>query len=298
MPAPKEVKVDIVGGLGNQLFCYSAGRFLAHRLDAPLNCVFNAQRNSTSRKPTSLTNLGLDAKFTFPKFHRSPIARLMRALKYLEKRCHLHFKPRHNGHFFSQQIGYDFLIEDIAQPTHLHGYFQTWKYADSAREEIRRSLERLSLSVDAEILSTRISVEKSFVIHVRLGDFLNPENSYFGILSPDYYRQILLKIDKSKYQIFVFSDDIVQAQKNYKHVFPDCVIWADPENRLSDVETLAVMTKGNGYAIANSTYSWWAAYLSNNPDFVVAPSKWFKEKEDPKYLMPPDWEMELSIWVE
>ena len=90
-------------------------------------------------------------------------------------------------------------------------------------------------------------------------------------------------------RIWVFSDDIEGAKKLIPQEWASKVRWIGQVG--SDATTTwHAMRLGSGYVIANSTYSWWAAYLAIRKDVkVVAPKPWFAGMEDPKDLIPPDW---------
>lgn len=298
MRIQNEVKVDLVGGLGNQLFCYSAGRYLASRLDTELICISNVSQNSTIRNSTVLSNLSLPGKFVNPetsKFTNLNSSYFFSKLnKFLQK---VKTKFINRSHYISKVVGYDHKIDGINFPVHLHGYFQSWKYAAISKETIRKAIDsRVNIPNSAVPLLEMIENEHSLVIHIRLGDYLNLENDYFGVLSPEYYENLLERVGLTKCKTFVFSDDIKLARKIYGQCFPESTIWIGDEFGLDEIETLALMSKGKVIAIANSTFSWWAAFLSPPESLVIAPSKWFRGRPDPYKLIPEDWLREESKW--
>jgi hypothetical protein len=132
-------------------------------------------------------------------------------------------------------------------------------------------------------------VEMPLIVHCRFGDYLL-END-FGIPSREYYQAAITSLlNKKIYKsIWVFSDDLTRAQEKIdsKNLLP--IRWISTVDN-SDVSTFQAMRLGRGYVIANSTFSWWAAYLSLNPIAdVVAPNPWFMGMEDPVNLIPPTW---------
>jgi hypothetical protein len=100
------------------------------------------------------------------------------------------------------------------------------------------------------------------------------------------------------YKLFIFSDEINTARIEYKRYFPKDAIWVDENGALSHLETLFVMSFGSAFVIANSTFSWWSAFLSESPDVVIAPQKWYRNKIDPEDLIPPNWKREDSQWAD
>ena len=189
-------------------------------------------------------------------------------------------------------------IETFNKPVHLHGYFQTWRYPLVARDAILLSLKnQISLSNYGKDLVEEMKSVKSLVVHIRLGDYRNHENNFIGVLDPKYYGTVLNRPEIKDYQVYVFSDDISDAKSSYREFFPPSTIWVDEDNILNPLETLLVMSHGKAFAIANSTFSWWSAFLSQDSEIIIAPTKWFKEKDDPEDLIPSNWQREVSQWA-
>jgi len=285
----------IVGGLGNQLFCYSAGYYLSQRNESQLELRLFSGMNSTRRDQTLLPQLNLPGKFK--QVGKNPIKELLHSslmYKFLSSTClDVNLQKR----VVSKSLGYDRELEQTTGSVYLQGYFQTWRYAQHSRELILNALKSNVILSDygASLIDT-LNSEQSFIVHIRLGDYKKEENSYFGILSPNYYENLLSKHNPAGMKVFVFSDDIEFAQSQYATSFPSNAVWVDIERKLSTLETLYIMLHGCSFAIANSTFSWWAAFLSEKKQLVVAPSKWFKEHEDPIDLIPINWVQEESIW--
>ena len=292
----KKVTVDIVGGLGNQLFCYSAGYYLKKKNNMELELRINNGMNSTYRDLSQIATLNLPGKFSRAKV--LPIGRSKNYSRLLRFSIRKINAVVQRNLVVSRSLGFDPQLEVISSDVHLQGYFQTWKYAESARELILNSLEEsVPQGGIARKWAEALKVENSLVLHIRLGDYKKQENSYFGILSPSYYAKLIDRIDVTKYRIFVFTDDFDHAQKEYSSSLPQNSIWVDADRELTSIETLYVMSHGSAFIIANSTFSWWAAYLREKKDFVIAPSKWFESHEDPVDLMPDDWIQEESNWL-
>jgi hypothetical protein len=297
MEKQKKVTVDLVGGIGNQLFCYSAGRYLSSKLNVSLSCNVTKSLDSISREKNYLEYLELPGKFYEDKKAR------LKMLKFLNLLGKI-FGPYHSlrdtfmgSHYYSQKVGFDPGLDSIGKSLHIHGYFQSWKYPEKIREEILEKLnKKAGMSEYAILIADRIIKENGVVVHIRLGDYLNPENKYFGVLSSNYYKNALDTISIQNLRAFIFSDDITLAKEKYSEAFPEDAVWVGAENSIGDIESLAVMTNGSGFIIANSTFSWWAAFLSQRGQFVIAPSKWFRENEDPVDLIPASWRREESIW--
>ena len=294
----KTVKVDLVGGLGNQLFGYSAGFYLAKKLRFSLICIFTKEYNSIDRDISELQSLELPGTFIQAKEYSLKYGRnFHRVVKKLKRKSLDILGINLSKHHYSQSIGFDSELENLMNPTHLHGYFQSWFYAASAREPILEAMkENVALSKPAQDLAARIKAAPSLVVHIRLGDYKNPENDFIGILSPKYYENALQQLDAKQTNIYVFSDEIIEAKNKYEKSFPKGTYWVDSNQQMNALETLLVMKNGHQFVIANSTFSWWAAFLSDTESKVFAPAKWFKGQKDPSNLYPKHWKVLESLW--
>jgi hypothetical protein len=131
--------------------------------------------------------------------------------------------------------------------------------------------------------------KKILVIHIRLTDYLSETN--FGTLNSAYYSEALsLALElRSFSDIWVFSDDVELAKKRIPLEVDLPLTWFS-DLELSTAETFTVMRQGQGFIIANSSFSWWAARLSLTAHpLVITPKPWFKNLNEPDNLIPPDW---------
>lgn len=291
------VLVDLQGGIGNQLFCYSAGYYVAKKTNQELTCVMTTEFNSTDRDSQSLLSLNLPGEFTRAKTSLIKNSLIQKVLLKVSEKLSKHFpKQIRVSKYHSKTIGFDPILDQVSGPIHLHGYFQSWHYPAIARDSIRDSISEISLGQCAKELMSEVKNGHNLIIHIRLGDYLKPENAFLGVLHPEYYKAVLNHPNMRFDKVYVFSDEIKLAKREYSYCFPADTIWADEKKCLSPLETLIVMSNGKLFAIANSTFSWWAAFLSRDPHWVLAPNKWFKLQSDPGELYPPSWATEESVW--
>jgi hypothetical protein len=98
-------------------------------------------------------------------------------------------------------------------------------------------------------------------------------------------------------EVWVFSDDPASAASTLRFLEGSRVRWiSDYSDRLSPEEELILMTFGKAHIIANSTFSWWGAFLSESSMQVIAPEEWFESREEPLDLIPPNWTRIKSYW--
>jgi len=155
----------------------------------------------------------------------------------------------------------------------INGFFQSYKYFDNNKDLIKKIFTSTYNLPETNITS----------IHVRRGDYLQFSN-YHTVLGMDYYNKAMEICPSTEY--YIFSDDITWCKNNFKG---NQFTFISGNNEVLD---LSMMSKCENQIIANSSFSWWGAYLNNNLNKkVIAPSKWFgpASTHNIKDLFPTDW---------
>ena len=186
----------------------------------------------------------------------------------------------------------------------LHGYFQSYKYFQENYETITRiiNIAEKRLDVLEEVVDKYHSMqflEKSISMHFRLGDYKKLLD-YHPIMSPEYYKKslqfITSKLDYTPNVLYFCEDEDLESVNEtielLKNVFPT-IQFERGANTLDDWQQMLLMSSCNHNIIANSTFSWWAAYFNANPTKIVCyPSVWFGPKMSDvnvSDLFPPEW---------
>ena len=293
------VSIDLVGGIGNQLFIYFAGFYLSNHSASNLNIKVHSLHNRDENvvvalnlphhkmQKLSMSNMRLVRKI------KSKISRIISRFSWFAT----------NNVFISKEVGFEPRLNFLNPPIRLIGYFQTYKYFESNKSLFSKYFDQFKFtSREAIELSKEFENESVLMVHIRLGDYLKPENKYFGSLDLLYYSSAIKKATSSSYfsKIVVISDDINSAKNHY---FPIenlgiLVVWLETPTIKSSVELMMVMRKCKGFIIGNSTFSWWIATLSIDPKIIVAPFPWFKDAKTPDCLYPDNWVQVDSIWRE
>lgn len=272
-----QVKVNLLGGIGNQLFCYFAG--MAHAIKFKKEPIFNlATANASLPSSATLEELNL-----YGKFVREDYSFWRKSLIYRPKK-----------------IGFDEKILSSRPISHMEGYFQSFIYFDIFMKEYPKWEATVSNPGDffLELLPS-FQEEKPIVLHLRRGDYRKLRDS-FGLISESFYLNCLAKAinDHGERQVLIFGDELAAnirlSESLQKEGLSASVV--DPSNRLNAVDTLILMSHAGINIIGNSTFGWWAARLNRNPIDVYAPSKWFKAMKDPTNLTPPSWKIQESSW--
>ncbi|MGV8081422.1 MAG: alpha-1,2-fucosyltransferase [Syntrophales bacterium] len=289
------VIVRLNGGLGNQLFQYAAGRMLAdyHRTELKLDLsAFHAGQGRTYRlnhfriRESVAGDDEIDALCGPPRTSFRGIA-----FRFLQK-----MKPYHRRSIFQERcVGrYDPDILRTPKNVYLRGYWQSEKYflpiADTIRGEIvgTETQDARSRDLKAEILRT-----SSVSVHVRRGDYVTDPaaREIHSLCDDDYYRRCVRFLeDRVKdLRCFVFSDEPDWVRRNLDLGRPAVVV--DHNGGEKDCEDLLLMCRCRYHIIANSSFSWWGAWLSGFPEkIVLAPRSWFRagtlEETD---IVPDSW---------
>ena len=193
-----------------------------------------------------------------------------------------------------KQFHFDPNVLRVPKYSYLDGYWQTEKYFPDVREILRQEFQvKYWQDSKSESLSDLISSTNSIAIHIRRGDYAaNSAYHYIhGLCSLDYYHQstewMISKVSNPHF--FVFSDEPQWAKENLKLGFPLTIVDHNGGDR--SYEDLRLMSQCKHQIIANSSFSWWAAWLNNHPQkSVIAPLKWFNNVSvDARDLIPTSW---------
>jgi Glycosyl transferase family 11 len=286
------VVVRLSGGLGNQLFQYAAGRALSIKHGVPilLDKSFYSDSPNRNYKLSSfnVSDSQINKKDLFKIFHKRNlrITEFFKPVKSILAESELVYKEK-NFAFNSD-------FTSLNAPVILDGYWQSEKYFLDYASIIKNDFKIVDqFDVNHSSVASKILNEQSVAIHIRRGDYVsNPHiNAIHGVCDEDYYvRAYELLVQKvGKVVPYFFSDDNDAAQRIIKRI-GNGVLISDivPGNDISD---FSLMRSCQYFIIANSTFSWWAAYLGSNENkIVLAPKNWFKSEEySTDDLIPLNW---------
>ena len=277
----------INGGLGNQMFQFAAGKTLAQRNNTILKLDVS---EFAKNKLRSFDLLAFETDILFATDQEIndlvPSHNFEKAFQY--------FSPlKKRSYYREKSFSFDDKVLELGKNVYLKGYFQSEKYFLPAKDTIRKEFTfKNKLITKLDETSFQLKDLNSVSIHVRRGDFSkNPEIAeYHGTLDKDYYNSSLGLI-RSKVpdpSFYLFSDDINWAKNNLQ--IPDA-IYVSGNLTQNHFEDLYLMSQCKHNIIANSSFSWWGAWLNNHPDkIVIAPEKWFNQgPKDTRDLLPAGW---------
>lgn len=292
------VSVRIFGGLGNQMFQYAYGRCLSLKKKTGLLLDYYSQILRTDFDGENLTKItdvfDLPVKFYIGKARKDLVNKYN--LNYLDQLISgIHLKMNCVVTECENSCPKDKI--DKRKDIYLTGYWQGEQYFAGIKNIIRNDF-KLKIEEQASSLEIykEISGNNSVSLHIRGKDYLS--RTFYSRCSLKYYMDAVDIISKSASDLkfFIFTDDINNLQQNYGELLKFCKVvnYKTAFNR--DVVDLLLMSKCKHNVIANSSFSWWGAWLNTNPHkVVVSPKKWLNEEwaGNPHYTnesrVPADW---------
>lgn len=263
--------INLQGGLGNQLFQIIT--LIAHSIECKTNIILEHKKslpgqyvvrsvywdNLFSTLKDKLTQEGINwLQYNEPAFHYNK-------------------------------------IPVFQSNTKLNGYFQSWKYFDKYKKGIFDNLQ----FNDMKQKLVNYKVKDSIALHFRVGDYIKLQQ-YHPLMTTEYYidaiRIIVDKTKKDDWNIIYFCEEndinyVVEKVKEIKKHFPN-INFIKVDSKLDDWEQLLLMSLCDHNIIANSSFSWWGAYLNDNNPIVVYPPTWFgpaMSSTNTKDLFPNNW---------
>ena len=285
------VVVYIAAGLANKMFQYAFSRgLMSHGLDVFLD--------QTSFQPEwSFEDIALEEVFPNIEIKNAPnnmfsLAYKKDLLSRIYRRMSAFFP--NNRYLMERPFIYDELIYKKATNNCIFcGLWQTELYFNFCERDVRRNFVLTPFHDDPTIkLAEKMKNENSVAIHIRKGADYLKRNIWDGTCSVEYYNQAInyLKEHVSNPVFYLFTDNPEWVEENLKNIDYKLVDW-NPVSGKQSYRDMQLMSCAKHNIIANSTYSWWGAWLNNNPQkIVVAPKIWFNPKiEKAPYIIPDRW---------
>jgi hypothetical protein len=290
------IVIQLQGGLGNQMFQYAFARILAKRNSVTLKLDKSFFDNFSKGKEFTPRNFELaifENEYTqASSLEISTLTRLSFINKINKKlgicnKANVYLEPSLDFHL-------EFL--SIKVPAYIKGYFQSYKYFENQEDLIREifSFPIESLDERNSVLLSKLQSETTISVHIRRGDYVTNKKTqqFHGNCNLEYYlNAISLLASKNKEFTLVFFSDDNQWVKEQFETLTYSKIFVDHNTNQNSWIDMFLMSFCSHNIIANSSFSWWAAYLNKYSDkIVIAPKKWFADSEiDTNDLIPPEW---------
>jgi hypothetical protein len=278
------------GGLGNQMFQYAVGLFMAVKYEEELkldSIGYDDPRYIMANTPRVYRLFPFNLKSTLASKeeidkYRNPFGIISKLYRLFDQKILRNFYIDYDASFFNKKHKY------------IEGFFQSEKNFIEVKDKVIESFTLKEEYISENFLKekNKIDKENSVSIHIRRGDYVKEETTSkrFNVYSKGYYDEAM-ELIKSKIDspiFYFFSDDIEWVKKEF----------GEQENfhfvsngKLEDYEELLLMSTCNHNIIANSSFSWWGAYLNQNKDkIVIAPNKWSNMGDNSQpNIIPETW---------
>jgi len=298
--------INIMGGLGNQMFQYAAAKSLSVINNAELKidasdfnkCTLNKEHTFQLDYFNMIAVQATKAEINNYKKHKynyNPVITLLR------KALKLPVKKIQNPHFYNEPDYSSFKPEifELEPEKYLFGYFNSYKYFQSIRNILLEEFTpKWELSPDAKDAINLIENTNSVSIHFRRGDYISDpgvKKSVEGIITEKYYQNtinyIAEKIENPHF--FMFSNDMDWVKQNFK--IPYKVTYIDFNSPQRGYEDLWIMSRcKHNITAGGSTFSWWAAYLNPHEEKIVTRTKNMNNESRYNYTedyFPHEWKI-------
>lgn len=288
---------QLQGGLGNQLFQYATARALANHYHATLEldiAWFEANYHDVTKRDVEVTLLQIEAEIVC----QSPLRMRPRRLERITQEwlsADPYILAETSPYVFSKK--FTKLPHSSKQNLYLLGYWQAYKYFSNIREELVKQIKpKAPLNEVYQNFLSLIKSNTSGMVHIRRGDYVHlpAASKVHGFLGLDYYNQgmaIFLEQNPT-IQFFVFSDDITWARDHLP--FQERITFIEVAPGLeSATQELFLMSQCQFHLIANSSLSWWGAWLAHQESSlskVICPAHWTNDHEmNWDDLLPQNW---------
>ena len=288
--------VKIMGGLGNQMFQYAAGRALAQKRDTRLyldTSGYESMAEGDTPRNYELDVYNITAEVASPSILNKIVLDPANYTIFNKVARRLGI-----GKVFilgERGSGYDEDVLGAPNNTYLSGWWQSDQYFRSIRDDLVREFEPRTKpdGKNAELLKS-IQQVNAVSIHVRRGDYVQnaAANTFHGLAPIDYYSRAIKHIEKSVVEphFFVFSDDLEWCKTELP--LPQNTTYVEGNAGEKAFEDIRLMKHCKHNIIANSSFSWWGAWLNQNPTkIVVAPKIWFQNAQanSETDIVPAEW---------
>ena len=277
--------VKFNGGLGNQMSQYAFAKGMEQKtgMKAVFDMSFFEKRYA---RPFELGIFGIEPEKISKLSDKLKLSIIWKFRRKLNNKTFMGIK------LISEENPLQYYDFDITPNTYIEGFFQSDKYFRDFDLGFEFQNE---LNEKNKEISEQIKNSESISLHIRRGDYVKKKvyQNMFATCSPDYYKRavdIITNIHpRDNYKLFIFSDDIKWVKENIK--LPYEMVYVDFNKGKESYNDMRLMSMCKHNVIANSSFSWWGAYLNKNHyKVVVAPQKWFNEDTQNQHdVIPEKW---------
>jgi hypothetical protein len=289
--------VNLIGGLGNQMFQYACGCALGRDTGVTVKVATDMFDRYTLHNGPELSRVfSISVGVAGFEDMRNLLGRWRARPEVRRWLTHDMLKVLRGHHFIvEQQFRYNEELQDIARRgVYLQGYWQSERYFEKHTDILRKEFAFTSIPAGRNAdLAREIRQDLSVSLHIRRGDYAAcPKTlAFHGLCDPDYYLRAIEFMSRRlpRFRLFAFSDDPQWVARKLRPSYPEMVVVKHNSGNRSPND-MQLMSMCDHHIIANSSFSWWGAWLNPDPNkIVIAPRKWFANAPDTADLIPNNW---------
>ncbi len=285
-----KIIVESAGRMANQMFCWAFAKSLSKKsgLDFLIDDSSNSQK---------LSHFECFEDYKKHSVKKCPFKKLLRTIipirSIRNSIAKEHFNMPHVNEGVGNFMKYQPKLMEIKEPTYISGFYQTEKYFKYIREDLLKDFTlKTPLNKKNQEILDKINSTESVSLHFRRGDYTKKNNQKtYGTFTEEYYQNAVKTIAEKtgkNLTLFVFSDDINWVKENVKFDYE--TVYVDVNNDKQGYFDLELMKHCKHNVIANSSFSWWGAWLNENENkIVVAPQKWIATLDSNYDIIPENW---------
>jgi hypothetical protein len=291
------VIVKLQGGLGNQMFQFAIASILALENKSKLkvdNLFFENKEKSIGFTPRQFELSVFDNSYHVATLKEIKSFTILSKFNQLRQNYGLNYPKV----FIEPFLGYNDSVLQLKSPVYLDGYFQSYRYFEGYEGFIKDkfSFSKAILDSKNRQLCVLLNNTETVAVHIRRGDYVNDKltQQFHGNCSKEYYLEAIDRMEqKSKGLTYVFfSDDIEWVKENFSDLLVNKV-FVEENKGIDSWKDMLLMSSCSHNIIANSSFSWWGAWLNSfSKKVVIAPRKWFlnlEANENINDLIPESW---------
>ena len=308
-------RIELFGGLGNQLFQFSLAINLSRsyqvtllNASAEIKNLYEIIRQNTIKESTNTEILKIEFANEESFFHKKMRNLCIRISAYPDsklfyvkflKMCGVFFLLRwlftHFNFVIADGNGYDpnLVRRQANRNVKIIGYFQTYLWSENCKNlisEAMRSIAEKEVSLSSVHSYVKNLSASSVFVQYRLGDYKS--NPDLGLLPPSFFYNSIKVFTSNNVakEVLLFSNDINEAYKSLNSIFQERININTIDFAFSDISNIYLLSQAKNLVISNSSFGWWGAYLCQQPDSrIVVPNPWFVNFTSPRNLLPNSW---------
>ena len=289
--------IKLQGGLGNQMFQFALASIIAKTNKTKVlidDNFFNDKVKTATFTPRDFELNIFSNNYNVANEKEIKRFKQLNYFNKIKRKLNLNY-PKY---YSEKRFDFNPTVLKLNEPVYLEGYFQSYKYFDDQQAFVRNlfAFDSKKLDTQNKELLDKIESKNAIAIHIRRGDYVENAtvNTFHGVCSDAYYNNAITEVttDLKEPLLVFFSDDIDWVKKEFMPLNFDKIFVNHNVNEHS-WKDMYLMSRCKHNIIANSSFSWWGAWLNNNPNkIVVAPQNWFSNEEinsQTHDLIPETW---------